>query len=392
MMQLIHVFQDADYTITFGSTAQETPYSEDLESLGIKRCNIQLNSSTFDNLVTMLNPDVVLFDRFLSEEQFGWRVAQNVPNALRILDTEDLHSLRQVREKAVRQGKDFNLGDWLKDEITLRELASIYRSDLSLIISSYEMELLQKEVGLKPSLLLHLPFMVNTLPKAPGWPAFNDRRDFLFIGGGKHAPNVDAIQQLKANIWPLIRQQLPDTQLHIYGAYLPQQIAQMHRPEEGFWIKGRAENVRDVMAKARACLAPLRFGAGIKGKLLSAMQHGTPSVTTKVGAEGMYDGLPWNGTIVENVQEFVEAAVRLYNDQITWNNAQKAAKTLVNTLYGKDTLERRLLYKIDEVKNSLEKHRSQNVVGRMLQHHTLASTKYLGKWIEAKNNFGNTQT
>lgn len=392
MLQLIHFFLAQDYHITFGSTAKETEYSMDLESLNINKVPLLLNDSGFDVFVKKLNPSIVLFDRFLTEEQFGWRVAEFAPNALRILDTEDLHSLRQVREQAVRQGTEFILEDWLKDEITLRELASIYRSDLSLIISSYEMELLQKEIGLKLSLLLHLPFMTNMLPQSPDWPTFENRRDFLFIGGGKHAPNVDAIQQLKVNIWPWIRQQLPDTQLHVYGAYLPQWITQMHQPKDGFWIKGRAENVKDVMTRARVCLAPLRFGAGIKGKLLKAMCYGTPSVTSNIGAEGMHDGLPWNGTIVESIQDFAEAAVHLYTDQITWNQAQKAAITLVNTLYGKDTLKKRLLYKINELENSLEKHRTQNVVGRMLQHHTLASTKYLGKWIEAKNNFGNTQT
>lgn len=385
IVQLIQVFREAGYAITFCSAARETEYSLDLESLGVARRAIRLNSDTFDNFITELGPDVVLFDRFLTEEQFGWRMAENVPKAIRILDTEDLHSLRQAREKAVKKGNDFTLMTWLEDDITLRELASVYRCDLSLIISSYEMELLQKEIGLNPSLLLHLPFMVDKLPHAPEWPQFKDRRDFLFIGGGKHAPNVDAIQQLKTKIWPQIHNALPKARLFVYGAYLPQQIIQMHRPKEGFFVAGRAGNVKNVMEKARVCLAPLRFGAGIKGKLLEAMRYGTPSVTTVIGAEGMHNDLPWNGAIVENFQDFAERAVELYTDETKWEIAQKAGNSLVHTIYSRDALNKRLFDKVAALEDSLGLHRSQNFMGRMLQYHTLASTKYLGKWIECKN-------
>lgn len=385
MMQLVETFLVDDYDITFCSAAMETEHSMDLESLGVTKRNLTLNSDSFDVLVGELNPDIVLFDRFLTEEQFGWRVVENAPKALRILDTEDLHSLRQVRERLVKEGKEFTLNSWLQDEKTLRELASIYRCDFSLIISSYEMELLQKTVGVPSHLLLHLPFMVSALPQKPDWPKFSERQDFMFIGGGRHAPNLDAIEQLSHTIWPMIRQHLPDARLHIYGAYLPQHIWELHQPQKGFLVHGRVTDLEGTLQQARVCLAPLRFGAGIKGKLLQAMYTGTPSVTTPLGAEGMFGNLPWNGTITGGTTDFVKKAVHLYTNQEAWLLAQKAGINLVNTLYAKAPLRTRLLKTIKDWSRHLEDYRNQNVIGRMLQHQSLASTKFMGKWIEAKN-------
>ncbi|MFS4455446.1 glycosyltransferase [Maribacter sp. 2304DJ31-5] len=388
MMQLLEAFMEAGYHITFSSAALETEFSVDLTLLGIQKQTIQLNSSTFDVFITDLHPDVVLFDRFLTEEQFGWRIAQYVPNALRILDTEDLHSLRYVREHAFKNGVSFTPETWLRNDRTKREMASIYRSDLSLIISSFEMELLQSEIKIDKSLLFHLPFMVGELPAIPDWSTYGERDDFIFIGGGKHAPNVDAIKYLKTEIWPLIRKQLPRTNLYIYGAYLPQQIVELHGPAEGFYIKGRIKDLKTVMQKARVCLAPLRYGAGIKGKLLQAMQFGTPSVTTTIGAEGMHDRLSWNGSIVDDPKEFAQAAVQLYSDKTSWEMAQKAGVPLINTIYSKIRLKKGLLNRINQLQNNLQEHRIQNFTGSMLQHQTLLSTKYMGKWIAEKNKKG----
>ena len=142
MLQLIHYFLDNKYQITVASTAAESELSLNLNTLGVQKASIQLNHSSFDEFIMKLDPQIVLFDRFLTEEQFGWRVAEFAPNALRILDTEDLHSLRHTREKCFKKGNSFFTDSWLKNDITKREIASIYRSDITLIISSYEMYLL----------------------------------------------------------------------------------------------------------------------------------------------------------------------------------------------------------------------------------------------------------
>ncbi|MDO6473315.1 glycosyltransferase [Maribacter sp. 1_MG-2023] len=385
MMQLLDVLQNQGYSITVASAASNSDFSADVTSLGYQTAYIKMNDSSFDIFVTDLKPDVVLFDRFLTEEQFGWRVAEICPDALRMLDTEDLHSLRHVREQCFKKDIPFTTDAWLADDKTKREIASIYRCDLSLIISSYELKLLTDVIIIDKSLLLLLPFMVDEITNETTWKTFEERKDFIFIGGGKHAPNIDAVKYLKTTIWPLIHTQLPEAKLHIYGAYLPQQIVEMNNPAGGFLVHGRAEDVNEVMQSAKVCLAPLRFGAGIKGKLLSAMENGTPSVTTTIGAEGMHGILDWNGYIENDPNEFANAAVRLYSTEHEWNNAQEKGKTLVNTLYAKTSLESILLVKIDQLQKGLKSHRTQNFTGALLQHQTMTATKFMSKWIEVKN-------
>jgi hypothetical protein len=142
MMQLIKLFLKNNIVIVFCSPATETAFSFHLKTLGITQYQIKINDSSFDDLLKEINPNAVLFDRFMTEEKFGWRVAENCPNALRILDTEDLHCLRYARQKAVMANIDFN-NDLLLNDIAKREIASIVRSDISLIISSFEINILK---------------------------------------------------------------------------------------------------------------------------------------------------------------------------------------------------------------------------------------------------------
>ncbi|SNY99889.1 glycosyltransferase [Flagellimonas pacifica] len=387
MLQLIHTFKSFGYHITFGTTAAKSEFSFDLNSIGVEYATIQLNHPSFDAFVQDLNPDIVVFDRFMMEEQFGWRVAEFAPSALRILNTEDLHSLRKTREESHKKGEGFSLSAWKNHPMTLREAASIYRSDLTLMISSYEMEILQKELEISGDLLVYLPFMLDQLTskETAAWPSFEERKDFISYGNGKHAPNIDSIKCLKESIWPLIREKLPNANLKIYGAYLPEQIQQLHNPKRGFYVLGWVGNLNEEIQKARVCLAPLWFGAGIKGKLIDAMKNGTPSVTTSIGAEGMYGHLPWNGTVVNDWVSFAEAAVELYENQEKWEEARINGATIVNQLYNKGQLQNALVKKIKEVQENLETHRNRNFMGKMLQQQTTASTKYMAKWIEEKN-------
>lgn len=387
MLQLLTFFSEQEYRTVFASNAAETPLSLDLEAMDVQKTRIRLNDSGFDRFLEDLNPSIVVFDRFLTEEQFGWRVAEFAPKAIRILDTEDLHSLRTVRHELFKENISFSIDVWLQHDTTKREIASIYRSDVSLIISSYEMELLTEILKIDGNLLLHLPFMLNRLDNktVEEWPTFEARQDFVCIGNGKHVPNVDAIIWLKREIWPRIRKELPLSNVLMYGAYLPEQIRQMDNSKEGFRIMGWAENAVAVLQKARVGLAPLRFGAGIKGKLIDAMQSGTPTVTTSVGAEGMHKGYPWSGNIADTAEEFATAAVRLYKGPKEWRQAQQYGVAIVNGLYEKNVLNRKLAETIAKIGSNLQKHRNKNFIGSMLMYHSLASTKYMSKWIEQKN-------
>ncbi len=387
MLELLTFFKENDYKIVVASAAQESELSDDLTELGILRKNIELNNESFDIFIKELNPNIVVFDRFISEEQFGWRVSENCPDALRILDTEDLHCLRKAREEAFKEARNFAEDDLFNLEITKREIASIYRCDLSLIISRFEVELLTRKFNIPSTILVELPFMLDTISnkKRDDIPTYVHRNNFISIGNFKHEPNWQSVLFLKNEIWPLIRKHLPTAQLLIYGAYPSQKVTDLHNEREGFIVKGRAKNAHEVISKAKILLAPLQFGAGLKGKLIDAMQCGTPSITTTIGAEGMQGDLNWNGYIENNPRAFAEKAVDLYHNEEQWQHAQQCGFEMINQLYNKEKLSRQLRTKIQLTQDNLQSHRTRNFIGNLLQHHSLQSTKYLSKWIEEKN-------
>jgi glycosyltransferase involved in cell wall biosynthesis len=272
----------------------------------------------------------------------------------------------------------------LFSDLAKREIASILRCDISLIISSFEMELLVNTFKVDASLLHHLPFMVD-LEKCPvKTTSFSDRKHFMTIGNFRHAPNWDVVLYLQ-KIWPLIRKQIPEAELHIYGSYPPPKATALHNPKTGFIIKGWAEDAFSVMEESRICLAPIRFGAGIKGKLLDAMIMQTPSITTSLGSEGMHKEEPWPGVITDDITEFVEAAVHLYHDEEAWLDAQQNAVSLLKARYHSKSLGLQCIKKITEIEENLVQHRLNNFMGAMLKHHSMMSTKYMSQWIAAKN-------
>jgi O-antigen biosynthesis protein len=385
MMQLIDAFQSFGYDITFASACVKTDNAFDLKTIGVHTETIQLNHSSFDDFVKQLQPDMVLFDRFMTEEQFGWRVAEQCPNTLRILDTEDLHFLRKGRQQAFKDGKPFD-DSYLYNDFTMREIASIYRSDLSLIISLDELSILAGEFEISQDLLLYLPFMLDAInpETTKHFPKFEERQHFISIGNFLHEPNYNAVLYLKETIWPLIKKQMPAAELNIYGAYANQKALQLNNLKEGFLVKGFAEDVNEIMQNARVCLAPLRFGAGLKGKLINAMQNGTPCVMTSIAAEGMFHSEPHN-FVSDDSQEFADYAVALYQNPSLWNDCQAFGYKTINTGFDKVAFQMDLFSKVERISHNLNEHRYNNFIGKLLQHHTLQSTKYMSKWIEAKN-------
>lgn len=386
MLQLLNLFLARDWEITYASPATKSKFTIDFQAKGIVPKKIKTNDQSFDAFLKKMNPKVVIFDRFMMEEQFGWRVAECCPNALRILDTEDLHFFREARYKAFKKGRNLRKSDLQSDEAR-REIASILRSDLSLIISEAEQELLIEKFKINPGILTYIPFLLRsiTAEEMEALPTFSERQDFLFIGNFYHQPNWDAVLYLKEKIWPLIRQQLPKAQLQIYGAYTPEKVRQLHQPKNGFLINGRAPKSSEVFKKARVLLAPLRFGAGIKGKFVEAMLHGTPSVTTIIGAEGIGGPFPWNGEIANNDQAIADGAVHLYQKPKRWKKAQENGFRIIEKRFQHRNFADAFFEKVTAINEHLEFYRSKNFMGSLLRQHNLQSTKYMSKWIEAKN-------
>lgn len=296
------------------------------------------------------------------------------------------------------------------NSILLRELASIHRSDLTLVCSPYELDLLQNEYGIPKHKLSLASFFINvdeiedkyftTALNASSNDncdySFESRKDFITLGGLKHPPNIDQVKVLKYDIWPKIKQRLPQANLHIYGAYTPHSLKKLHDEKLGFFIQGHASSLGDVLSRCRVMLAPLRFGAGIKGKIIDSWRYGCPVVTTPIGSEGMTipnmdfidtkeeQEAQWGGMIASKSDDFVQGAIDLYKNKSQWIQSQMNGRRLIHDLFDSKRNLTRLNDDIYLAIMDREKNRQRDYFSACLWSQQSRSTEYFSKWIEQK--------
>lgn len=385
MMQLIHSFKNSGYTITFASTAQKSDHSEDLTKLGVETVIIELNSDSFNVFLRQLQPAIVMFDRFTTEEQFGWRVEEELPDSIRILDTEDLHFLRSAREIVFKKvGFPYSLDQTLEEvfklDITYREIAALLRCDVNLIISEFELHLLKEHFPVPESQLYYLPLLpTGDYMKLD----FSQRKDFIFAGNFLHHPNKDAVCYL-TTLWPSIKQLIPDATLRIYGAYADESLRQLHNPTKGFHVLGWVENLSTVLEQSRVLIAPLRFGAGLKSKILESFGAGTPVATTPIGAEGIGHITDFGGVIGVCDSQWIDQLAQLYCSEEQWTITQTKGLQIISSRFQGEEL-KELPTWLNQIVFNPNEHRKHLFLQKLLQHETLKSTKYLSKWIMEKN-------
>ncbi len=379
-IDLIRGLKTANWDIHFACAAQKSEHSLDLtENQQLATHAIELNSSSFDSWVSELAPDVVIFDRYMTEEQFGWRVAQALPQALRVIDTSDLHCLREARQQSFKSGSPIDLNN----TVALREIASILRSDLSLIISEFEMQTLVDSFPVPSTSIAYWPFSLS----APllDTNSFEQRTNFVMIGSFLHEPNWDAVRFCREEIWPLIREKIPTAKLDVFGSYTPEKAKQLHSEKLGFRICGRADEAIPTLARYRLNLAPLRFGAGLKGKLADAFIAGTPSIASPIATEGMPGDFEWGSDVSSDPRRFAEAAVSLYENESKWRHAQDCGHQIAEARFSDKKWLPALPELISNAYDRRETNRDRNFVGQLLNHHQHRSTEFMSRWIEAKN-------
>lgn len=244
---------------------------------------------------------------------------RHAPQARVIFDTVDLHYLRE------RRGAQ-TLGDALllrqSQATQALELAVMHAADTTLVVSTVEREELARQAP-----AVHVEVLSNLHQPGGAGAAFQARRDLLFVGGFHHPPNVDAVGWFAHAIFPLVRAQLPQVQLHIVGTAPPPPI-QALASQPGIVVHGHVPDLLPLLQGSRIALAPLRYGAGVKGKINQAMAHGLPVVATTLAVEGMHlrDGL--DVLVADTPQAFAAAVVRLHGDARLWQ--QLAANGLDN--------------------------------------------------------------
>ncbi len=236
-----------------------------------------------------------------------------------IFDTVDVHFHRLRREYAVSG-----------DEAVQRE-AERYRklegklartSDLVWCASAEDKEVITREV---PEATVEVVPTIHEL-RDPG-PRFADRRDLLFIGNLAHRPNEDAVLFFAREVFPLLHQKLPEIQLDIIGDPTSSEIAALN--SENVRIRGYVADVEPFLRSRRVFVAPLRFGAGIKGKVGEALAYGIPVVTTTVGAEGFGATHGHDIMIADDPVSFAEAIAQLYADEELWQRVATKGRLLI---------------------------------------------------------------
>ncbi|CAE7449890.1 unnamed protein product [Symbiodinium pilosum] len=375
-----------------------TPDVDDSErvetSKGIKAND---EASVFSALEAAGNPQLVLFDGFNAEERFGHYVREKLPDAMRILDMQDFHALRLGRERLIAEDASAGaVASYLPtafDEDLQRELAAVHRCDVTLAISEHEKELLVDTYGLPSWKVVAAPFGFDC--SSEELPSYEERRGAMFIGNWRHRPNRDCAKWLIEKVWPAVRQRLPKLKLSVYGANQTPEDAALTQENVGAYVRGYCRSVEKAMQQHRLLVAPLRYGAGVKGKVLEAMQHGLVVVTTPVGVEGIAPPDEFPGYVVETGAEdpeaFADAIAEALRDPSEWEVRQRRASALLAESFDATRLEEELRDYLRERWQRLAADRQRDFVGQMLWHSSLRSTQLMAKYIAAKEQAGTLQ-
>ncbi len=235
---------------------------------------------------------------------------QYAPQARTLFDTVDLHYLRERRGGEL--AGDANLLR-AAERTRLRELEIMAATDVTLLVSAAEQAQLQADAPqIRTALLSNLHEVAGS-----GHP-FAQRRDLVFVGGFRHPPNVDAVQWFISAIFPQVRAQLPDVIFHCIGADMPEALKLLAAECPGVQLHGHVPDLVPYMDTARIAVAPLRFGAGVKGKINLSMAHGQPVVGTTCAVEGMHLRDGEDVCVADNADAFAAAIVRLHQDAALW--------------------------------------------------------------------------
>lgn len=239
-----------------------------------------------------------------------------LPHVPVVFDTVDLHFIRELRQAEHARSMVLR---WLAALTQRSELAVSRAADFTWVVSSIERETLSAALP-----LARVECISNIVDPIPHTPPMENRSDFVFVGNFRHEPNVDAALWL-SSLWPQIRERCPGAQLRVIGPYLPNDVRRRLAKLEGVDIVGHAPDLTNHLLQTRVMLAPLRYGAGVKGKLNAAFACGLPVVGTPCAVEGMQLGAKPVAIVASEEHAFVEAAVRLYADKNLWLSVRNAA-------------------------------------------------------------------
>ena len=285
-------------------------YTRDLQRLGVE-CHYAPYALSLHQVVkeqgTRLSA-VLVFRHYVAQELLP-ALKSFAPNAKVVLETVDLHFLREARQAALtKERAEIDRAERTKQE----ELAIIDQVDATILLSKHEMRVVRK---LKPKNNLHCIPIMREMPTLPLTP-LKSRRGLMFLGGFRHPPNVDGVCWFVEQVWPMLMNKGIDGKLMIVGPDPPASVRQL--ASRNIQVLGYVETLDPLFAKCRATIAPLRYGAGLKGKIISSLSYGVPCVSTPIGVEG--SGLKDDQHLLvgKDASEMAAQILRLYADDALW--------------------------------------------------------------------------
>ena len=339
MQALMEVMSDMGVQVSFVADNLEyrQPYVHNLQQAGVEvwhRPHVQSVAQLLEQEASHF--DVIIFCRHYIACQYTSLVKRHAPQAKIWFDTVDLHYLREERLAELQQSAKLAS---LAAETKRQEIGVMEQSDLTFVVSPVEQEILKQAT---PNSKIEILSLIHE-PIADT-PTFKQRRGLLFVGGFQHPPNIDAVQWFIAEVWPILITKLPDITLKVVGSKMPESLRSLAQP--GVEILGFIPDIDPLLLSTKISIAPLRYGAGVKGKINQAMSYGLPVIATPIAVEGMglTDGT--NVLVAEAPEAFAEAIARLHGDEALWTSLVQGGKTNIQQTFSRavarNTLQRLL--------------------------------------------------
>lgn len=316
--QILKIYINLGYDVTFipNDLQYLGEYTEAIRSLGV-RCLHKEDIGSLSNHLRKEGKfyDFIMLCRAPIAAHHIADIRGFAPNTKIILNTVDLHYLREMRQAEIDGTQEkIDAAKKLKEW----ELDIISRCDITIVLSPVEKEILHKELPDVDVRLLPLIFVEAEYE----YPSFQYRKDLLFIGSFLHTPNIDAVLFFHEKILPIVRRAIPDIKFHVIGNAPPSEISALHG-NSGTIVHGHVKDIATMFQNCKLSVAPLRFGAGIKGKIATSLAYGLPVVATSLAVEGMEIEAGKHILVADEPQQFADAILRIYKSENLWNQLSK---------------------------------------------------------------------
>jgi O-antigen biosynthesis protein len=340
--QYTKLFNDMGFKVIFipDNLYRSEPYTSELQQMGIEviygQANFQFNFDTWikDNGRYI---DIV----FLSRPHISIKYIDKLKKYTKakiLYYGHDLHYLWELRRYEIEKDKHILEESQRWKAIEFKLFNSV---DVILTPSDAEADIISRELpGKLNNIRVIPPYMYSEFLAENALPSFHDKKDIIFLGGFQHIPNIDAVQWFVQECFPHILAEIPDVKFLIVGSDPTPEVKKL--ASDNVEIIGYVKDLAPIFAKTRVFVAPLRYGAGLKGKIVTSMYYGVPAVTTTIGAEGMglTDGM--DALIADDASEFVKKVTMLYKDESLWSKLSENSMKKVKANYSLEAAREKL--------------------------------------------------